>query len=70
MAEYKTKAIQFDATADSHYAGETRYLGTKLAASGRASGWCRHYHRTEAQAAACARKLAGIEDPANVELEP
>lgn len=68
MADYTTKAIRFAATAESEYAGQTRYLGTKLSDSGRASGWCRHYHHTEAQAAVCARNLAGIAEP--VEVEP
>ena len=67
-AKFATKAVTFAKSADSEYAGQTRYLGAKLTDTGRASVWCRHYHRTEGQATACARKLAGVTLP-KVEVE-
>lgn len=54
LAQTRVRPVTFKADAPSQYAGQTRWLAATVAASGRASVWCRHYHETEEQAVVCA----------------
>ena len=61
---HKVKTVKFATNVPVSHAGKTRYLGAKLAPSGRVVAWCRHYHATEAAAVKCSQKLNGVVVPA------